>query len=384
MHADIIRVETRGQRRQFIDLPHDLFAGDPHYVPALYVSQKKLLDRGKNPFFRHAEADLFLARKDRRTVGRIAAIRNGNYLRHERTNDCFFGFYDCVPDPSVSTRLLDTLVAWASVRGFDRVIGPVNFSTNDSCAVLAEGFDQPPVIQMTYNPPYYLDQLEGFGFCKKMDLLAYRLDRSALNDKAVRLMPVLLKRLAAKDIRIRTIDMRRFRQEAERICEVYNSAWESNWGFVPMTQSEFAFAAAELKAVVDPDFTYIAEHRGRTIGFSLSVPNFNELLIRIRRGRLLPSGIFRLLTGKRKIRSMRILTLGVLRPYRNMGIDACFYAMNMVTAMRKGIHWAEASWILENNESMNRALVHIGGKPYKRYRLYEYRLRGAPETPFAS
>jgi len=165
--------------------------------------------------------------------------------------------------------------------------------------------------------------------------------------------------------------MKNFKSEVDKLHDVYNAAWEKNWGFVPMTKDEFRFAASDMKAIVDTDFAYVAEHNGKAIGFALTVPNLNEVTINIKRGRLFPTGLFKLLMNQKKVKSVRIITLGVIEGYRKAGIDACFYAMNLEAAAKKNIDYGEASWILENNEMMNKALLHIGGKPYKKYRLYE-------------
>jgi GNAT superfamily N-acetyltransferase len=371
MELRINRVETGAQRRQFIDLPHALFAADPNYVPELYIAQKKLLDSRQNPFFQHAEAELWLAEKNGRLAGRIACIRNGNHNTSTGAPDGFFGFFDVAADYEVAAQLLKTAEAFAARHGFRRLIGPVNFSTNDTCGQLVEGFDSPPAIMMTYQPAYHAAFLERYGFQKKMDLYAYRIFPGKVDEKALRLRPQLEERLARQGIRIRTLNLKDFTAEVDRFREIYNAAWEKNWGFVPMSEAEFRFAAEDLKSIVDTDFVFLAEHNGRPVGTSLTIPNLNEVFIRMPRGRLLPTGIFKLLIHRRKVRSVRVLTLGIIEQYRNSGIDACFYARSIEQARRKGIQWGEASWILENNVAMNRAIEHLGGERYKTYRIYD-------------
>jgi GNAT superfamily N-acetyltransferase len=181
----------------------------------------------------------------------------------------------------------------------------------------------------------------------------------------------LEERLGKSGITIRKLNLKNFKAEVEKIRGIYNSAWKKNWGFVPMTEDEFNFAAADMKSIVDTDFAFVAEHNGKPIGFSLAIPNLNEIFIRIPRGRLFLTGIFKLLLNKNKVKTLRVLTLGVIEEYRKSGVDACFYARSIEAARKKNIRWAEASWILENNELMNRALVNMGGEPYKKYRIYE-------------
>ncbi|HLG34396.1 MAG TPA: hypothetical protein VI757_05900 [Bacteroidia bacterium] len=373
MSVIIDKAESKRELKKFIDLPHDLYKGDANYVPELFIAQKKLFDKKKNPFFKHAEAEFFIARKDGVNTGRIAVISNGNYKKFTGNNDCFFGFFDATDFETAKT-LLDRATAFARENGYDKIIGPVNFSTNDTCGVLMEGFDLPPVIMMTYNKTDYNKFLEEAGFKKMIDLIAYRLITAEVNDKTVRIRNALEERLRRSGITIRNLSLRKFEEEVERIRYIYNSAWEKNWGFVPMTEEEFNFAAADMKSIVDPDFAFIAEHSGNPIGFSLSIPNLNEIFINIPRGRLFPTGIFKLLMNKNKVKTLRVLTLGVLEAYRKSGVDACFYARSIEAARRKNIRWSEASWILENNEMMNRALVNMGGEPYKKYRIYERNL----------
>jgi 8-amino-7-oxononanoate synthase len=369
--VQITKVESGQDLNRFIDFPHELYKGDSWYVPELFISQKKLFDKKKNPFFNHAEADFFLAVRGGKIVGRIAAIKNGNYESFTNKKDSFFGFFDLINDKEVARKLLAIAVEWAQNRNSESIIGPVNFSTNDTCGLLIEGHDSSPVMMMTYNKSYYQNFLHDFGFTKKMDLLAYVLKPYKMDQKVVRVSGMLEERLNKKGIVIRKMNLKNFKQEVAAIHEIYNAAWEKNWGFVPMSKNEFYFAAEDMKQVVDPDFVYIAEDKGKAIGFSLTIPNINEVLIKIKRGRLLPTGIFTLLYNKNKVKSLRIITLGVVERYRKSGIDAIFYARNIEAAKRKNYQWAEASWILENNQLMNRALENMGGQVYKKYRIFE-------------
>jgi len=371
MDINILRAETPRSIKQFIDFPHSLYAGNPNYVPELFITQKKLFDKNLNPFFKHSDAEFFLAIKNGAIAGRIAVIKNGKYLEVSHERNAFFGFFDVIDDYNVAEKLLKTALTWAKENFFTSIQGPVNFSTNDTCGLLIDGFDSPPVIMMTFHTSYHKDLLERFGFTKKMDLLAYYIKSETIDDKVIRIKDVLEERLRKRGITIRNLNLKHFKREVAQIREIYNAAWENNWGFVPMTAEEFDFAAGDMKSIVDTDFTYIAEKDGKAIGFSLTIPNLNEVFIRINRGRLFPTGLLKLLYYRRKVKSARILTLGVRKEYRNSGIDACFYARNMETARKKGIRWAEASWILENNDLMNRALVNIGGEVYKKYRIFE-------------
>lgn len=365
------RVTTKDQLRQFIDFPHELYATDPNYVPELFIAQRDLLTPGKHPFHEHGKVQPFLAYKGNKVVGRIAAVLNGNHNAFNQAQDGFFGFFDSVEDAAVAAALFDTAEAWLRNKGADTIIGPVNFSTNETCGLLIAGFDAPPVTMMTYNSPYYINLYEQAGFTKKTDLLAYKLLTAEVDDKPYKVMTTLMQRLEQRGITIRKINMKNFDAEVIGVRKVYNEAWNKNMGFVPMTDKEFEYLAKDLKLILDPDFCMVAEHNGKVVGFSLGIPDINEVFIKIRKGRLFPTGIFKLLLGRKKIKSMRVIALGVLEPYRKMGIEACFYGSLIQKAREKGFHSAEASWILEQNDMMNRALININGRVYRKYRIYQ-------------
>ncbi|GAA3953125.1 hypothetical protein GO495_22030 [Chitinophaga oryziterrae] len=367
----IQRVISKKELQLFIDFPHELYRYDDNYVPELFIAQRDMLSWKKHPFHEHSVVQLFLAYRHDTVVGRIAAINNNNHNTFNNAQDGFFGFYDCINDQEVSDALLKTAASWLKGHGLKTIIGPVNFSTNETCGLLIEGFDSAPVIMMTYNRPYYIDLLENAGLREKVTLLAWKITVNALDDKPYRLMPMLKERLAKRDITIRKVNMKKYKEEVKKIHEVYNSAWNENLGFVPMTEKEFDYLANDMKLIMDPDFCLVAEQNGKAIGFALCIPDMNQVFIKIKRGRLLPSGIFKLLFNRKKVKAVRVIALGVLEPYRKMGIEACFYGELIQRSWQKGIVFAEASWILEHNDLMNKALMHINADPYKRYRIYE-------------
>jgi len=366
---EIKKVESKKDLNKFIDFPHDLYNGDPNYVPELYISQKDLLSKS-HPFFKHSKADLFLALEGNRIAGRIAAIRNNNYIDYTGNEIGFFGFLEFEDNEAVSTALLDTATNWVKNEGLKGMMGPENYSTNETCGTLITGFNSPPMVMMPYNPSYYPEHLEKYGFKKAMDLFAYKFLQDGFTEKLKRIALLIEGRLKKQGIIIRKFDLKNFKEEVSKIKGIYNSAWEKNWGFVPMTDEEFAHSAKDLKQIVDPDFLLIAEQDGHPIAFSLTLPNFNEVLIKVKRGRLLPFGIFKILSGKKSIKGIRIITLGIIERYRKLGIDAYFYFKAYEEAIKKGITIGESSWILENNEMMNRSIVNINGELYKKYRLY--------------
>ncbi|MDR0793511.1 MAG: hypothetical protein LBE82_09410 [Chitinophagaceae bacterium] len=371
----IVFVETAKQLKQFIDFPHDLYNDDPNYVPELFIAQRDLLTPGKHPFHENGEIKKMIAVDDNgKVVGRIAAILNKTHNKFNNSNDGFFGFFDCINDESVADLLLSAAEKWLKEKGVTgKILGPVNPSTNETCGLLVEGFHSPAKVMMTYNKPYYQAFIEKAGYTKQTDILAYLFDMSDYNDTRVRKLQALMQeKLARRNITIRHINIKDFKNEAKKIREVYNSAWDKNLGFSPMTDVEFDYAAKDMKMILDPDFGFVAEHEGKIIGFALALPNINEVLAKVKRGRLFPTGLFKLLTQKNKVTSMRILLLGVIEGYRKIGIETSFYTGITDSVLKKNkVKFVEASWVLENNILMRKAIENINGKVDKRYRIYE-------------
>ena len=368
----IEKVTTSAQLKLFIDFVHDLYKDDPNYVPELFIAQRDLLTPGKHPFHEHSTLQTFLAYDDKKIIGRIAAILNNNYNSFNGVQEGFFGFFDCINDPATAALLLNEAISWVKQRGATKILGPVNPSTNEACGLLIEGFNEPPVAMMTYNAAYYAGLLEGLGFTKNVDLFAYKLTTADYTgERLLAITEALKKRLSSRNITFRPVDLKNFKQEVARLREIYNSAWDKNLGFVPMTEKEFAYMAKDLKLILDKDFCTIAEHEGKIVGFSLAIPDMNQILIKVKRGRLLPTGIIKLLTRRKKINNLRVLALGIVEGYRKTGIDMYFYRSIIENGIRKNYLSAEASWILEHNVPMNKAMLSINGKPYKKYRIYE-------------
>lgn len=368
----IEKVSSPKQLKLFIDFVHELYKDDPNYVPELFIAQRDLLTPGKHPFHEHSTVQPFLAYDGDRIVGRIAAILNNNYNSFNGVQEGFFGFFDCINDPATADLLLNEAISWVKQKGATKILGPVNPSTNEPCGMLIEGFDQPAVVMMTYNAAYYPALLEGAGFTKNVDLIAYQLTTKDYTDQRLQsITEALKKRLSTRNITFRPVDLKNFKEEVVKLREIYNSAWDKNLGFVPMTEKEFAYMAKDLKMILDKDFCMVAEHEGKIVGFSLAVPDINQILIKIKRGRLLPTGILKLLLGRKKINNLRVLALGIVEGYRKSGIDMYFYRSIIENGLRKNFVSAEASWILEHNVPMNKAMLSINGKPYKKYRIYE-------------
>ena len=366
---EVVPADSKKALKEFVDLPYRLYRGDPYWAPPLRMAVNELLDRAKHPFYANADAELLLARRDGRTIGRVAAIVDRNHNKFHDEQAGFFGFFESENDPEAASALLARAREWVFAKGAKFLRGPMNPSTNYECGMLVEGFDSPPMIQMTYNPRYYPELMDGLGLRRSKDLYAYLQHSDTLDvDKIGR---VADKALAKHGVRIRPIDVKNFDSEVERVWQVYNSAWEKNWGFVPMTREEFVLQGKEMKQILKPDLVLIGEKEGRVIGFALAMPDINEALIHTN-GSLFPTGLLKILYYQRLIKNVRVLALGVVEEYRATGVAAGFYVMLWRNAKRLGYGPCEMSWILEDNVLMNRSLIAMGAKRYKTYRIYEW------------
>jgi len=366
----IEQVKGTGSINEFIRFQWKVYRGNPHWVPPLKSEVKFLLNEQKNPFFHHAEAACFLARKSGETVGRIAAIIDRNHITIHKEQAGFFGYFECLPDYAVARELLDTAAGWLKKRGIEIMRGPMNPSTNDECGFLLEGFDSPPMIMMTYTPAYYLEYMERCGLAKARDLYAYI---SVIRDVAAggrleKLASAVKARVPG--LTVRPANMKQFQREVEAVQEIYNSAWSHNWGFVPMTAEETEFMAKRLEPLIVPELMIMAEVNGKPAAFFVALPDYNQVLGKIN-GRLGPVGIAKFLWYSRKISDIRILTMGVKEEYRKKGIEGLLYLESFKAAVKKGYERAEMSWILEDNVLVQRGCELMGGKLYKKYRIYE-------------
>jgi GNAT superfamily N-acetyltransferase len=368
---EIREVESPSQMMTFIKLPWKIYKDNPCWVPPLISAQKELLDKKKNPFFRYSDVHFFIAWHNGEPVGRIASIINRNHNNYHQENVGFFGFFESIPDYEVARKMLKVVMIHLKKDQMDYMRGPVNLSTNYEVAALVDSFDQPPVVNMIYNPPYYPEYYEKFGFEKKKDLLAYKItDEDKPPERMVRVAEKIRER---DNLKIRNINLKNFKSELKIVSKIYNNAWAENWGFVPVPEDEFVHIAKDMKPLVDPDLVFIAEADGEPIGFSLSLPNVYQVLP-YANGRLFPFGALKLLWHtkvRNKIDSIRIITLGIEKEYQKRGIDTIFYLETFRRATRKGYKWGELSWILEDNTMMNRAAEMLGAKRYKTYRIYE-------------
>ncbi len=372
----IKRVQSPAEWETFIGFPFEIYRDDPHWVPPLRIAVKELLDVRKNPFFKHATMAPFLAYRDQKCVGRILGVIDDRHIEFHQEQTGFFGFFEAIDDVEVAKALFLEVTKWAKERGMTNLRGPVNPSTNHECGLLVEGFDDSPQVMMTYNPPYYAQLFEACGLSKCKDLFAYNIDGSRVKF-ADRLVAQAERLKKGGQVTFRTVRMNDFKNEIKLIQEIYNDAWEHNWGFVPMTPEEFDHMGKEMKPIVDPELLLIAEVRGEPAAFGLALPDVNQAIKKVRNGKLLPFGIFKLLwnlkgPGRRStINRCRILTLGIKKAYRNYGIGPLLYTEYFKRGPGNGYPIGEASWILEDNVPMNRAAQMMCGERAKVYRIYD-------------
>ena len=365
-------VSSRRDLTEFVELPYRLFASETDWVPPLRSDVRWMLDPARNPFWSHARRTLLLVRRGGKVVGRVAVIADDEHNRVHGDRTAFFGFFECEDDPEAAKALFHAAEGAARrlLPGCDRLRGPVNPSMNDEVGFLLAGESEPgpPVLMMTWNPAYYLDLAAAAGFAKEKDLVALI---APIDDRSFARLGRITDAVRRRnpELTFRTIRMDRFPEELAKVKEVYNAAWERNWGFVPMTSEELDAMAKKLKDLLDPTIVWFAEDGDRPVAFMLGMPDFNQVLIRMG-GRLLPFGWLKFLLGRKKVDRVRLMAFGVLPEYRRKGLDAVCYFEGYRAAMARGYRTVEFSWILEDNRGMRSIIESLGSRLYKRYRIY--------------
>lgn len=370
-------VQNDADLMAFITFPWEVYKGNPYWVPPLISERRDFLDPKENPFFEHARAQYFLARRGEEIVGTIGAFTNDLYNEFQGANVGFFGFFEVLDDSEAARELLATAEDWAKKAGHNSIIGPAQFSQNDEAGLLIDGFDNPPRVLMTYNPPRYQKFIETFGFQKAMDFWAYAKKMEGwLENIDPKLPRVIEKVRKRRNLHVRRMNMKDFNQEVERFKRIYNASWEANWGFVPFTEAEIDVLAKQLKQFIDPDLVFMVEYEGDPVGVILSLPDLNQpLRLAYPRPREPELLTMLKLAWHWKIRGrvdwFRGVAMGVLPEYRNLGVDALLYLETIKSATQKGFKWGEFGWVLENNDIMNRTVQNLGAEVYKTYRMYE-------------
>jgi GNAT superfamily N-acetyltransferase len=341
-------------------------------VPPLVYERRRYLDRKKNPFFGHAEAEYFLAWRGDEVVGRVTAQIDRDFNEFHKNEWGMFGFFESDDDPEVARALLGAAEAWLRERGRDRMVGPMDFTLNDESGIVIDGFDRAPMIKQPYHPSYYQALVEGAGgFEKAQDLLMWNLEVTNRENVLPIIWEMADKLEPEHGIKLRHMRKRDLQAELDRFLEIYNIAWSRNWGFVPIRREEMEHTAKEMKPILDEDWMMACETPdGETVGIALTVPDVNQVLKRMN-GRVLPFGWLKFLWYKPRIDRVRVGFLGVKPEYQHTGIAAAMYAEHYRFAAIKPQGGGEMGWILESNEAMNRGMEAMGGRVVKRYRVYE-------------
>ncbi|CBW26085.1 conserved hypothetical protein [Halobacteriovorax marinus SJ] len=367
--VDVLR--NKKDRKRFIDLQWKLYKGDPVWVPQLKLSLNEQFSP-KHPFYKTAEIKSWMAVKDGKDVGRIQAIINHKHNEFHDENIGFYGFFESIEDEEVFKSLFQAAEEYIKAQGKSEIRGPANPSTNYTVGTLIDGFSDDPQIMMTYNNPYHQKLTESLGYSKSKDLLAYQLD---LNFQ----MPEIIEKISARaeksnKITYRKVNMKDWKNETEILWDIYNDAWEKNWGFIPMLREEWEHTCKDMKSILDPNLILICEVAGEPAGFIVALPDINQAFKQVPNGKLLPFGIFKLLNAKKYMTRMRVLTMGVKSKYRKLGLESILYTKTKKLGLDAGYNEVEMSWILEDNLNMNKPLLRMGAKPYKTYRIFSKNL----------
>jgi GNAT superfamily N-acetyltransferase len=367
----ISKVRSRADRNAFIRFPWRIYRNDPAWVPPLILERKAFLDRKRHPFYLHGDAALFLAKRNGEVVGRIMASDDPNYNAEHQSNVGCFGLFDCVDDQDVAARLFEAAAGWVRQKGGQEIMGPIDYSTNYVCGLLIDGFQYPPTILTAHNPSYYADLIEKAGFSKAKDWYAWWFADPA---KAAKRLQRIARRFQEREqITIRPGNLKNIADESRRLRQIYNRAWQQNWGFVPFTEAEFEFMQKEMRPLLVPEFVWLAEAGGEPAGFVLCLPDINVVLQKID-GRLtrfgFPIGLIKLLYYKSRLKKARLVALGVIEEYRRAGVAETLVLRIVEEAMIKRGFTGELSMTLEDNFLVNRFVEAIGAQRYKTYRIY--------------
>jgi GNAT superfamily N-acetyltransferase len=367
-----VKPSSRKDLLRFITFPLTLYSDSKYYVPHLIFERKSFFNPRNNPFFKHADVEYFLAlSKEGAILGRVSAHIDWKYVRHHGENTGFFGFFDCIDNIDVARALLDAACNSLREKGMNGIMGPMNFSTNDEVGVLVKGFDSFPFIMMPYNFPYYGKLIKEGGFEKAKDLYAYYAEYDGTTPESFKRISERMKRRSG--VYLRNLDMRNFTSDLKIIGQIFNSAWEKNWGFRPMTDDEVAYLGKNLKPIVDPEIVFFAYIDDRPVGFFIAIPDYNVVLKELK-GRLFPFGFLKLLGVRKKVGQMRVLVMGVVDEYRRSGIESILLEHIFSAGPRSGYPKGELSWVLEDNVLMNKIISRIVPDPYKIYRIYDKEL----------
>lgn len=360
-------------RRAFMKLERELYANDPNWVAPLWSERKQLCGFGSHPFYNDADSEAFIARKNGRVVGRIVAIVNHAHNRHYKEKRGFFGFFECIDDVDVSRTLFDAAAGWLGEQGMTDVRGPVNPSLNYEIGLLVDGFDSPPTFLITYNHEYYGKLVEAWGFEQSQDAFCYEANMDDIATIDPKLQFVIEESTRRFKVKCRPIDPKRFDEDVKSFLKIYNESLQRTWGYVPMSHEELVHQSKQLKLLIVPELTSIAEIDGEPVGAGFGLLDFNQIL-KTMNGHLLPFGWLKLIRGKKKIDRLRLVSTNVLPKYQSWGLGLVTLARILPDAIDYGIHTGEFSWVLESNRLSRGTIERGGARKAKTQRIYDRKI----------
>jgi GNAT superfamily N-acetyltransferase len=364
-------VTSSRQQRAFIEFPRSLYAGDPNWIPPLRGNLRQMLNYKPHPFYEKGEIQTFLAKSNGRTVGRIAAIVDGNHNEFHNENRGMFGFFECIDDQNVANELFDAAKSWFADRDIELMRGPANPSQNYEWGLLIEGFETPPTFMMTYNKPYYARLIENYGFFKAQDMYAFGGTLNMLDNLDPKLLYIAEEARKRFNVDVRPFNPKNFQQDVESFLNVYNAALPGQWGFTPMSEGELRESAKHLKLLIVPEVTSIAEVDGRAVGVVFGLLDYNPLIKEIN-GRLFPFGFLKVMWKRKKLKRLRLVSTNVLPEYQRWGLGLVLMNRMVPDGVAMGIKEAEFSWVLESNKLSRGTLERGGAIREKTYRIYDY------------
>ncbi len=362
-------VTSKDEKKKFLEFLYSHYKNDPHFVPPLRMDQKKLLNKEVNPYYKNAETVFFIAEYEGVIAGRISATVDHRYNKEHNSRTGHFGFFECINHRPTAKLLFKVAEDWLKDKGMEKVLGPASPGMMDVIGTLKEGFDKDPYILMPYNKPYYPGLIEYCGYTESMELLAFMISQSDVpSERIERAKYIVHKRNPG--LSFRSVNLKKIKEEVELVRQIYNQAWKSNWGFLPLTKEEIQATAKDFRMILDPKVAHFAEIDGKPVGFSISIPNLNVLFKKMN-GNLFPFGIFKLLLKRRKIGSLRTVLMGVLPQYQGRGIEALLNQRTIEMGKIYGYDSSEISWVLGSNKDMIRVAEKLGAAIDKRYSMYE-------------
>ncbi len=375
-----IDLSKKKDRSRFLDMPEIVYRGDVNYIAPLRMQFMKFLDPTKNPAFKNFELRTLMAVDGGKDVGRLTVHIDRAYNRYHESKTGFFGFFESINDRKVAHALLNEGTRWLKSHGCEEVFGPMNFTTNHQCGLLVENFDRPPFVEQTYNPAFYEELLTSFGFAKAKDLLCWRIqvDNGMTGKNRERILRISDKVRKREGVTIRTADIKQLDKVLEDVYDIYISAWEKNWGFVPLSKEEFLWLGEDFAQVAIPELVMFIDVGGKPAGFCMSLPNVNEKMPKD--GRLFPFGWTKLMPwSMKKTKTVRLVTLGIVEEYRKKGLESIMFAESFIRAEKLGIEWGEIGWTLDDNDLVNRPIEKMDGVKDRTYRILGMNLGTAGE-----